>query len=136
MWKPTSARRRYLAILDYLPADAPRTVLIEELRGALRRRTGLATTHGVGPGYYRIPPASSTKADRIPVFVLLTAADATATPVPTLPCTFSTLKFAQALGDFDALVANGREVVHYHLDDPSTDFGVFLERLLAKIGER
>ena len=61
---------------------------------------------------------------------------ATATPVPTLAYTFSTLKFAQALGDFDALTANGREVVHYHLDDPATDFAVFLERLLAKIGER
>jgi hypothetical protein len=39
--------------------------------------------------------------------------------VPETTFTFSTLKQAQALGDFDALVANGREVVHYHLDDPS-----------------
>ena len=50
--------------------------------------------------------------------MLLTAADASATPVPGTDYTFSTLKQAQALGDFDALVADGRDVVHYHLEDP------------------
>ena len=70
------------------------------------------------------------------IFVLLTSADASATPVPETSYTFSTLKQAQALGDFDALVANGREVVHYHLDDPSADFSATLERLLAQFDQR
>ena len=136
LWKSTSSRRRYLAILDYLPADPQRTALIDQLRGALRRRLGLACTHGVGPRYLHSTGQFHKGGPNTGTFVLLTAADATATPVPTMPYTFSTLKFAQALGDFDALTANGREVVHYHLDDPTTDFAVFLERLLAKIGER
>ena len=65
--------------------------------------------------------------------MLLTAADAGATPIPGAPYTFSTLKQAQALGDFDALVANGREVLHYHLDDPTADFSVVLERVLGQL---
>ncbi len=70
------------------------------------------------------------------IFVLLTAADASATPVPGTDYTFSALKQAQALGDFDALVANGREVVHYHLEDPTADFSVTLERLIGRIDGR
>ena len=60
--------------------------------------------------------------------------DASATPVPGTDFTFSTLKQAQALGDFEALVAGGRDVVHYHLDDPTADFAVTLERLIERIG--
>jgi hypothetical protein len=37
---------------------------------------------------------------------------------------------AQALGDFEALSAAGREVVHYHLEDPTTDYTEALERVL------
>ena len=65
--------------------------------------------------------------------VLLTATDASVTPVPGTDYTFSTLKQAQALGDFEALAANGRDVVHYHLDDPRADFGDTLETLLGKL---
>jgi hypothetical protein len=50
-------------------------------------------------------------------FLLLTADDATETAVPGTDYSFSALKQAQALGDFDALVAAGRDVRHYHLRD-------------------
>jgi glucose-6-phosphate isomerase len=136
LWKSTANRRRYLAILDYLPADPARTALITQLRGALRRRAGLASTHGTGPRYLHSTGQFHKGGPNTGIFVLLTAADATATPVPAMGYTFSTLKHAQALGDFDALTANGREVVHYHLDEPSADFAVFLERVLAKINDR
>jgi len=43
--------------------------------------------------------------------------------------TFSTLKQAQALGDFDALVAAGREVIHYHIDDATADFTAELQKV-------
>jgi hypothetical protein len=134
-WQPTSPRRRYLAVLDYLPADDRRPALINQLRATVRRRSGLATTYGVGPRYLHSTGQFHKGGPNTGVFVLLTAADASATPVPGMHYTFSTLKQAQALGDFEALVANGREVVHYHLDDPSADFSVVLERLLERLEE-
>jgi hypothetical protein len=67
------------------------------------------------------------------MFVLLTAADASVTPVPNTDYTFSALKEAQALADFDALVAAGRDVVHYHVDDPASDFSETLERILGHL---
>jgi hypothetical protein len=48
-------------------------------------------------------------------FLLLTADDASETTVPGTDYSFSALKQAQALGDFEALVAAGRAVLHYHL---------------------
>jgi glucose-6-phosphate isomerase len=129
-------RRRYVALLDYLPADPHRMALVDRLRAAIRRRLGLATTHGIGPRYLHSTGQYHKGGPNSGIFVLLTSADASATPVPETGYTFSTLKQAQALGDFDALVANGREVVHYHLDDPTADFSTTLERLLAQFDQR
>jgi hypothetical protein len=132
---PSTSRRRYLALLDYLPADPDRQMLIDQLRSAIRKRLRLAATHGIGPRYLHSTGQFHKGGPNTGVFVLLTAADASATPVPGATYTFSTLKQAQALGDFDALVANGREVVHYHLDDPTADFSRTLEKLLAQIDD-
>ena len=128
-----SGRRRYIAILDYLPSDGRRPQLIADLRAAVRRRTGLATTYGIGPRYLHSTGQFHKGGPNSGIFVLLTATDATVTPVPGTDYTFSTLKQAQALGDFEALAANGRDVVHYHLDDPRADFGDTLETLLGKL---
>jgi glucose-6-phosphate isomerase len=128
------ARRRYVAILDFLPADSARSKLFDRFRAALRHRLGLATTHGVGPRYLHSTGQFHKGGPNTGIFVLLTAADGSATPVPGEAYTFSALKQAQALGDFDALVANGRDVVHYHLDDPTVDFSVTLERMIERIG--
>ena len=101
------------------------------LRVALRRRIGLAVTHGVGPRYLHSTGQFHKGGPNTGIFVLLTAQDASATPVPGTDYTFSVLKQAQALGDFDALVAGDREVVHYHLESPNADFSQTLERLIG-----
>ena len=124
-------RRRYVAILDFLPTDPARAKLFDVLRVALRRRIGLAVTHGVGPRYLHSTGQFHKGGPNTGIFVLLTAQDASATPVPGTDYTFSVLKQAQALGDFDALVAGDREVVHYHLESPNADFSQTLERLIG-----
>lgn len=125
--------QRYVAILDYLPSDPRRADVIERLRGVLRQRTGLATTHGVGPRYLHSTGQFHKGGPNVGLFLLMTATDASATPVPGTDYTFSILKQAQALGDFDALVAAGRNVMHYHLDDPSADAAEALERVLRSL---
>lgn len=124
---------RYLALLDYLPTDVRRPIVIERLRGAIRARTRAATTYGVGPRYLHSTGQYHKGGPNTGMFVLLTAADASVTPVPNTDYTFSALKEAQALADFDALVAAGRDVVHYHVDDPASDFSETLERILGHL---
>lgn len=123
----------YLAILDYLPTDPRRLELVRELRGALRLRSRTVSTHGIGPRYLHSTGQYHKGGPNSGRFVLLTAADASATPVPGTDYTFSTLKEAQALGDFDALVAAGRDVVHYHIEDPGADFAEPLENILSHL---
>jgi glucose-6-phosphate isomerase len=132
---PRGGPGRYLALLDFLPADWRRPTIVERLRGAIRRRTGLATTHGIGPRYLHSTGQYHKGGPNAGIFVLLTAADESTTPVPGTDYSFSALKQAQALGDFDALVAAGRSVIHYHVDDPSADYSDTLERVLKHLRE-
>jgi glucose-6-phosphate isomerase len=125
----TAGVGRYVAILDYLPAEPRRIDVIDRLRANLRRRTGLATTHGIGPRYLHSTGQYHKGGPGTGVFLLITAEDQSATPVPDSGYTFSTLKRAQAFGDFDALVAAGRTVIHYHFDDPHADFATELEKV-------
>ena len=123
----------YVAILDYLPADPTRAFAINQLRAELRRRLKTATTHGIGPRYLHSTGQYHKGGANTGVFVLLTADDRSATPVPGANYTFSTLKQAQGFGDFDALVAGGRTVVHCHFDDPAANFMAGLEEVLASL---
>jgi len=120
---------RYVAVLDYVPADATRPEVVGRLREAIRRRSGVATTYGVGPRYLHSTGQYHKGGPNSGRFILLTAADRSATVVPGTDYTFSVLKQAQALGDYEALVAAGREVVHYHFDDPAADFSRAIESI-------
>ncbi len=122
----------FVAILDYLPADDRRPAVVTRVRQVIRRQARAATTYGTGPRYLHSTGQFHKGGTNAGVFLLLTAGDATTTPVPGAAYSFSLLKHAQALGDFDALCANGRHVIHFHIDDPSADFSAELERLLTQ----
>jgi glucose-6-phosphate isomerase/transaldolase/glucose-6-phosphate isomerase len=123
----------YVAILDYLPADPARADAINRLRATLRQRLGVATTHGVGPRYLHSTGQYHKGGPNTGVFVLVTSDDATTTPVPGTDYSFSILKHAQALGDFDALAAGGRTVIHCHFTSHSADVLTRLEHVLASL---
>ncbi|HUL72015.1 MAG TPA: hypothetical protein VLT86_02880 [Vicinamibacterales bacterium] len=124
------AAERYVAILDYLPREPKRAEVIARLRGALRRHTRFATTHGIGPRYLHSTGQYHKGGPNTGVFLLFTAIDESVSAVPGTDYTFSALKFAQALGDFEALAAAGRHVVHYHIEDPAADYSAALESVL------
>jgi len=115
------ARPGYIAMLDYLPADPARLPVIHELRRTLRGAAGCATTHGFGPRYLHSTGQYHKGGPNTGLFVLLTSADSSTTNVPGADYSFSVLKQAQALGDFEALAAAGRDVVHVHFDMPARD---------------
>jgi hypothetical protein len=129
-----NADNRYLAILDYLPANRQRLAALTSLRQRVRAATKMATTYGIGPRYLHSTGQYHKGGPNTGVFLLLTAPDAMTTAVPGTDYSFSVLKQAQALGDFDALVAAGREVIHVHFDDPVADVVPTLEHLLRHRG--
>jgi hypothetical protein len=120
----------FVAILDYLPQDTGRAAAVARVRAAIRRRTKAATCYGAGPRYLHSTGQFHKGGTNSGLFLLLTGADATTTPVPEADYTFSRLKHAQALGDYEALVANGRHVIHFHVADATADFSAALEILV------
>ena len=125
----------FVALLDYLPLDDRRAATVARLRARIRALTRSATTHGLGPRYLHSTGQFHKGGTNNGVFILLTASDATETAVPGAGYTFSTLKHAQALGDFDALCANGRHVMHVHIADPDADFSGEMEKVVQSLLE-
>jgi hypothetical protein len=125
-----SGTGRYVALLDYLPNDDGRVAAVSGLRNRIREVTGSATTHGFGPRYLHSTGQYHKGGPNTGLFVLLTAADEITTAVPGTNYSFSVLKQAQALGDFEALVAAGRHVVHMHFDVPGAEFSSLMEQAL------
>ncbi len=61
---------------------------------------------------------------------MITADDETQTPIPEAGYSFSVLKRAQALGDFETLEAHGRRVVRIHVK--AGDHAAVVERVFAE----
>lgn len=120
----------FVALLDYLPLDERRAETVARVRAHISALTGSATTYGMGPRYLHSTGQYHKGGTNNGFFILLTSDDATETKVPGANYSFSTLKHAQALGDFEALRANGRHVVHVHIADWNADFSAELEKVV------
>lgn len=129
---PVPGPGTFVAVLDYVAVDSARAETVTRIRERIRARTGSATTHGLGPRYLHSTGQYHKGGTNNGVFILLTADDATETPVPGADYSFSVLKHAQALGDYAALVANNRHVIHCHLghEADSKAMEEVIERLL------
>jgi glucose-6-phosphate isomerase len=111
----------YVAIQAYLNPTAETTAALQELRTALRDRLKLAVTVGYGPRYLHSTGQLHKGDAGNGLFILLTADAPRDAPIPEeagrpeTALTFGVLKMAQALGDRQALLDNGRRVVSFHL---------------------
>ena len=123
----------YVAFLSYLPADHRLEEAVREIRVAIRGRSRVASTFGVGPRYLHSTGQYHKGGPNTCVAIVLTADDETTTPIPEAGYSFSVLKRAQALGDVEALQAHNRRVVRIDLGrsaDPAAD----LRRLFGEWG--
>jgi glucose-6-phosphate isomerase len=121
----------YIALLSYLPADRDVERAIAAARQEIRSRTRAASTFGVGPRYLHSTGQYHKGGPNTVVACVITADDETATPIPDMDVTFSTLKRAQALGDVEALEAHDRRTVRVHLKRPASAAGD-IERLFVE----
>ncbi|MGH9411944.1 MAG: glucose-6-phosphate isomerase [Vicinamibacterales bacterium] len=108
--------RDYVAFLSYLPAEPAIEQAIAEIRERIRSRFKVATTFGVGPRYLHSTGQYHKGGPNTALAFVITGEDATNTAIPGAPYTFSQLKRAQAVGDFQTLEAHGRRAVRIHLD--------------------
>jgi transaldolase/glucose-6-phosphate isomerase len=105
----------YIALLDYFEESEDVEGVVQQIRTHLRDATHCATTTGYGPRFLHSTGQLHKGGPASGVFMQVTAADARDVEIPGEPFTFSTLKQAQALGDFRSLSTRGRRAVRVEI---------------------
>jgi glucose-6-phosphate isomerase len=123
----------YVAFLSYLPASGEFEEAIAGIRRAIREKTRAASTFGVGPRYLHSTGQYHKGGPNTALVFLITGDDRTATEVPGAGYSFSVLKRAQALGDYETLAAHGRRVVRIQVtgEDPADSLIELFDRALS-----
>ena len=113
--------RAYIALQAHLPPTPATTAALQDLRCQLLAHTGLATTLGFGPRFLHSTGQLHKGDAGRGLFIQLTADSAEDAPIPDEAgaadsnITFGVLAQAQALGDRQALINQGRSVLRIHL---------------------
>ena len=128
----TLRAKDYVAFLSYLPGNADVEPAIREIRDGLREKFKVATTFGRGPRYLHSTGQYHKGGPNSVLAFVLTGDDATQTPIPESPYTFSVLRRAQGLGDAETLAAHGRRTVRIHFPGDATHAPAQLEKLFEE----
>ncbi|MGH9872680.1 MAG: glucose-6-phosphate isomerase [Pyrinomonadaceae bacterium] len=105
----------YVALLAYVEETPEVETAIQGIRKTIRDATHCASTSGFGPRYLHSTGQLHKGGPDSGVFIEITAPDKVDFPVPRAPYTFSILKDAQALGDFQSLLKHGRRAIRVDL---------------------
>jgi transaldolase/glucose-6-phosphate isomerase len=105
----------YVAINAYLPRGEDIIKQLQEVRVAIRAKTGNAVTAGFGPRFQHSTGQFHKGGPDNALFIVITAESAADFEIPTEGITFGNLIRAQALGDYEALIEAGRKVLRVHL---------------------
>ena len=117
----------YIAMLDYIMETPEHEDLIQAIRTHLRDALHVATTTGYGPRFLHSTGQLHKGGPASGVFIQVTADNVVDVPLPNEAFTFSVLKQAQALGDFQSLASRHRRAIRLHL---GTDVAAGLATLL------
>jgi glucose-6-phosphate isomerase len=122
----------YVALLTYVEETPEVERAIREIRNTVRKATRCATTNGFGPRYLHSTGQLHKGGPDSGVFIQITAPDKVDFQVPEASYTFSVLKDAQALGDFQSLLKHGRRAIRVDL---GADLLVGLQRLQGMLSD-
>lgn len=120
----------YVALLAYIEETAETAAALQRIRTIVRDATQAATTMGYGPRFLHSTGQLHKGGPDSGVFIQITAPDKIDFPIPGEPYTFSVLKDAQALGDFQSLLAHGRRAIRVDLGN---DVSAGLQKLSEMI---
>ena len=118
----------YVAINAYLPRNAEMTDTLQNLRVAIRAKTGNAVTAGFGPRFQHSTGQFHKGGPKNALFIQITAEPEKDINIPTEGLTYGTLIRAQALGDYEALIEAKRKVLRIHLPS-ANDISLLLDAL-------
>ncbi len=124
----------YVGILAYLPYDPEAEDIIRDIRSLIREKKNCATLFGYGPRYLHSTGQLFKGGPPLARFIILTRRGRIESQViPEEGYTFWDQQFAQAFGDFKALVERGKPVLIIHLfNDYKEDLKV-LYQLMKKV---
>jgi transaldolase/glucose-6-phosphate isomerase len=106
--------------------------LLQQIRTHIRNRLKVATTVGYGPRFLHSTGQFHKGGPDTGVFIQITVEDPIDLPIPGEKYTFSVLKQAQALGDFQSLSNRHRRAIRFHIKKDVADG---LQTLLKAIQE-
>ena len=122
----------YFAVTQYIEELNNYEGLLQQIRIAVRDEKKVATTSGYGPRFLHSTGQLHKGGPDTGVFLQITSEDINDIEIPGEKFTFGVLKQAQALGDFESLVARGRRAIRVDL---GRDVEKGLRRLLVLIKE-
>jgi glucose-6-phosphate isomerase len=105
----------YVALLAYIEKTGETEAALQTIREQVRAMTSCATTVGYGPRFLHSTGQLHKGGPNSGVFIQITAPDKVDFPVPGAPYSYSVLKDAQALGDFQSLQSHGRRALRVDL---------------------
>jgi transaldolase/glucose-6-phosphate isomerase len=92
--------------------------VFQEIRLAIRKRTGCATMVGFGPRFLHSTGQLHKGGPDTGLFLQITAEPEADIEIPTQGMTFGLLERTEALGDYEALAARERHILRVHLPKP------------------
>jgi transaldolase/glucose-6-phosphate isomerase len=129
-WLSSGSSGDYIALNVFLSPSEAAAGTLQEVRVALRARSGLATTVGYGPRFLHSTGQLHKGGPNNGLFVQIVDEPEDPVPVPETDYSFGELIRAQALGDAQALVQRGRRVIRVNLGRTGVDG---LDSLLAAV---
>jgi transaldolase / glucose-6-phosphate isomerase len=124
---------QYVSLMGYVKPSAEFDAAIDELRVAIRARTGSTTTFGYGPRFLHSTGQYHKGGPRQGRFLQLLYDSPPDVPIPGAPYTFTTLKNAQAIGDLTTLRELGLPAERLRLTGEDAAAGV--REITARIKE-
>jgi transaldolase/glucose-6-phosphate isomerase len=106
----------FVAINAYLPRNKETVGVMQLLRVAIREKTKCAVPAGFGPRFQHSTGQFHKGGPNTGWFLQIVYDAKEDMDIPTQGLSFSTLLRAQALGDYEALIAAGRRVLRIHLN--------------------
>ncbi|MFN8381597.1 MAG: bifunctional transaldolase/phosoglucose isomerase [Anaerolineales bacterium] len=109
----------FVTINAYIPRNHEMIDVIQKLRVSLREQTGCPVSAGFGPRFQHSTGQFHKGGPNKGFFIQVVYDAENDFEIPTQGLTFGTLIRAQALGDYEALLAAGRKAIRIRLSKPS-----------------
>ncbi|MCE9646826.1 MAG: bifunctional transaldolase/phosoglucose isomerase [Chloroflexi bacterium] len=114
----------FVTINAYVPRNLEMIAAMQSLRAAIREETKCAVTAGFGPRFQHSTGQFHKGGPNKGLFIQVVYDAVQDMEIPTEGLTFGTLIRAQALGDYEALLAAGRKAIRIRLDKPEDLAGI------------